>query len=50
MDLAALAVVDEMVAEMQKQNVEVYFASASPRIIKNLEAYDLLDDVSEISA
>ena len=44
-DLAALAVIDEVVTEMGKQDVEVFIASASPRVANSLEAYDLLDVV-----
>ncbi|GAB5037369.1 sulfate transporter [Nannochloropsis oceanica] len=45
MDLSALAVIDELVSEMQKQKVEVFIASASSRVVKSLDAYDLLEDV-----
>ena len=44
-DLSALAVIDEVVTELQKQKVEVFIASASARVAKSLEAYDLLDEV-----
>ena len=47
MDLAALCVIDELVTEMQKQQVEVYIAAACPRVAKSLEAYDLLDEVRQ---
>ena len=46
MDLAALAVIDELVTELAEQKVEVFLASCHARIVKNLEAYDLLDSVS----
>ena len=49
-DLSALAVIDELVTEMGKQDVEVFIASASTRVIKSLEAYDLLDVVRALSA
>ncbi|GAB5037368.1 sulfate transporter [Nannochloropsis oceanica] len=45
MDLSALSVVDEMVAEMHKQQVKVFIAAAGARVLKSLEAYDLLNDV-----
>jgi anti-anti-sigma regulatory factor len=35
-DLSALAVIDEMVAEMQRQDIEVFIASASARVVKSL--------------
>jgi hypothetical protein len=41
-DLSALAVIDELVSEMDKQGVDVFLASASTRVVKSLEAYDLL--------
>jgi MFS superfamily sulfate permease-like transporter len=41
-DLSALAVIDELVTEMGKQGVDVFIASASTRMAKSLEAYDLL--------
>ena len=44
-DLAGLAVIDEVVTEMQKQNIEVFLASASARVVNSLEAYELLDEV-----
>lgn len=42
-DLSALAVIDELVSEMDKQGVDVFIASASSRVVKSLEAYDLLN-------
>lgn len=44
-DLSALAVIDELVSEMGKQDVEVFIAAASSRVIKSLEAYELLEVV-----
>ena len=36
MDLSALAVIDELISEMHKQEVEVFIASASTRVVKSL--------------
>lgn len=47
-DLSALAVIDELVSEMGKQDVEVFIAAASSRVIKSLEAYELLEVVRAV--
>lgn len=44
-DLSSLAVIDDMVAEVAKQGVRVFFAGAHQRLVKALESYDLLEDV-----
>ena len=44
-DLSALAVIDEVVSEMAKQEVDVFLASASLRVVKSLDAYDLVNEL-----
>jgi MFS superfamily sulfate permease-like transporter len=45
MDLSALAVIDDLVAEVGKQHVQVFFAGAHERVVKALDSYDLLQEV-----
>jgi len=45
LDLSALAVIDELLTEMKKQGIDVYMAAATSRVVKKVEAYELLEEL-----